>query len=176
MRTRRGRFAALLAGVVLALAAGRPSAQDLAQQQQDLAQKTWALVNLHLEQARALEEQFNLAGAEKELLAARDVDPGNRLVAEYLAEIQSLQALPPEQARAAAMTAADRAEAQADSLRLEAVSDLAAAKRLLASGRTESAARAAQQVVDRIGWTRGSVDWGDIEPAARELLAACAAG
>jgi len=174
MRTRRGWLVALLACAALAATAGRPLAQGTPEQQ--LAQKTWNLVNLRVEQARALEEKFDLAGAENELLAARTIDPSNKLVTDYLAEIQALRAMPPDQAKAAAKSAADRAAEQSESMKLQAVSELATAKRQLSAGNREAAARTAQQVVDRIAWTRGSVDWGDIEQNARELLAATAAG
>ena len=174
MLTRRGWLVAVLAIAALTATSGRSLAQT--SQEDVLAQKTWTLVNLHLEQARALEEQFDLAGAEQQLLQARAVDPDNRLVNDYLATIQSLKAMPEDQARASVLTAADRATQQADALQIQAVAELAMAQRQLASGHTDAAARAAQKVVDRIQATRGTVQWGDIEMRARELLAATAQG
>ena len=167
---------ALLAVALAGLVAVRAAAQTTTQQDELLAQQTWKLVNLHLEQARALEEQFDLAGAEQQLLAARAIDPGNRLVSDYLATIQSLKAMPPDDARGAVMTAADRAAQQAEAMQVQAVSELASASRALAAGQTEVAAQTAQAVVDRVNRTRGSIDWGDIEARAREILAATATG
>jgi type II secretory pathway component GspD/PulD (secretin) len=178
MCTRRGWLVALLAMAALAATTGRPLAQasSASEQQELVAQKTFELVNLHLEQARAYEEQFDLARAERELLEARTLDPENRLVTEYLLVIQGLQSLPPEEGKAAALSAADRLAQHQQSLQLHAVSELALAHRQLRAGHNEAAARAAQKVVDRIEWTRGSMDWGDIEIRARELLASTARG
>ena len=174
MRTRRGGLVALLVLALLGASGPLLLAQATTQQDELLAQKTWTLVRLHLEQARALEEQGDLAGAEQQLLAARAIDPGNRLITDYLATIQSLKSLPPEQARESSMTAADRAAQQAESMQVQAVAELASAQRALTAGNVEAAAQAAQAVVDRIAYTRGSIDWGDIEARARELLAATA--
>lgn len=174
MCTRHGWLVALLAFAALTASAGRPLAQ--ASQQEMLGQKTWTLVNLHLEQARALEEQFDLVGAEQQLLAARAIDPQNRVVTDYLAVIQSLRSEPAEKARAQVLTATLRAAQQAQQMQIQAVAELAMAQRQLASGNSEAAAQAAQAVVNRIEWTRASVQWGDIEDRARELLSQTASG
>src|SRR5262245_37119067 len=93
--------------LVLALSAAA-SAQDARVQQERarldlLAQKTQLLVERHLANARAAEERLDLQAAERELLAARDLDPTDKVVLDTLAQIQALLGKPEAEARALAV-------------------------------------------------------------------------
>ncbi|HTE05862.1 MAG TPA: hypothetical protein VK824_06680, partial [Planctomycetota bacterium] len=85
----------LIALLVLALhapAQDKPSDKVATERaRRDLvAQKNYLMVERHLANARAFEERLDLAAAEKELLSARELDPANRVVTDYLAQIQTL--------------------------------------------------------------------------------------
>ena len=165
-------FLAAAAVVALALPAG---AQDdpLAKERDRLdlmAQKTTLLVERHLQNARAFEERLDLPGAEKELLAARDLDPTNRITLDYLGQIQSLMGLPEAQARSLAVSAAERYRAQQEQMRTFARQDLDRADKLLADGQYEQAAAITRTVMNQVRWAGPSVDWGDLPPRARATL------
>ena len=161
---------------LLALALAAPlSAQDsrVAQERARLdllAQKTQLLVERHLANARAAEERLDLQAAEKELLAARDLDPTNRVVLDTLAQIQVLMGKPEAEARALAVSAAERYAAQQQQMRMIAQEDVAHAERLLAQGDAIEAARVARSVVNRVEWSSASMDWGGLAQRARQVL------
>ncbi len=134
-----------------------------------IAQKNYLLVERHLANARAFEERLDLAHAESELLLARDLDVTNRVVGDYLAQIQLLQGKPEAEARALAVSAAQRYEAQRQQMKAAAQQDLATAKALLEAGDSMKASALARNVVNQVQWSSG-VDWGEISNNARSLL------
>ncbi len=136
-----------------------------------LAQKTFLLVEHHVANARALEERLDLAGAEAQLVKARDLDPTNKVVLDYLAQVQALLGRPEAEARALAVSAAERYAAQQQQMKVVALADLASAERALTAGDAALAQDLARGVVNRIDWTSGTIDWGDIGGRARALLA-----
>jgi len=160
---------------LVALLAVRASAQDERVTQERarrdlLDQKTFLLVQHYLENARTLEERLDFAGAESELEKARALDPTNRVVLDTLRQVQALQGKPEAEARAMAVSAAQRYEAQRQQMKVLALTDLAQAQRLLAQGDAEQAAQLARGVANQIEWTKDSVEWGDIAPRAQQLL------
>ncbi len=135
-----------------------------------LAQKTQLLVERHLANARAFEERLDLGAAERELIGARDLDPANRVVLDTLAQIQLLLGKPEAEARVLAQSAAQRYAAQQQQMRILAQQDLARADKLLKAGDAQEAASLARGVVNTIGWSSASTDWGDLPAAARQVL------
>jgi len=135
-----------------------------------LAQKTQLLVERHLANARAAEERLDLQAAERELLAARDLDPTDRVVLDTLAQIQALLGKPEAEARALAVSASERYAAQQQQMRLLAQQDLTLAEKLLAEGDAIEAERLARSVVNRIEWSSAATDWGTVAPRARQVL------
>jgi type II secretory pathway component GspD/PulD (secretin) len=135
-----------------------------------LAQKTQLLIERHLANARAAEERLDLAAAERELLAARDLDPTDRVVLDTLAQIQALLGKPEAEARALAVSATQRYAAQQQQMRLLAQQDLVQAEALLAAGDAQEAERLARSVVNRIAWSSAATDWGALAPRAKQLL------
>jgi general secretion pathway protein D len=166
----------LVALLMVAGWAGQATAQDQRLEQERarrdlLQQKTWLLVQHYLENARALEERLDLSGAEAELNKARDLDPTNRVVLEYLAQVQLLLGKPEAEARALAVSASERYAAQREQMQVIALADLAAAERLMEQGRHGEAAERVRGVVNRIIWSADRIDWSDIDPRARDVLA-----
>jgi type II secretory pathway component GspD/PulD (secretin) len=166
--------------VFLAVVASTAGAQDdrIVQERERrdlLAQKTHQMVQHYLKNARAMEERLDLDAAEQQLLKARELSPTDRIVLDYLAQIQMLQGKPEAEARALAISAAERYEAHRQQQRVNALSDLTAAEKLIAAGKGEDALARARSVIQQIEWTRNSVDWGDIEARARAVLASAEA-
>ena len=160
--------------LVLALAAGAAAQDDRIAQERArrdlLAQKTILMVERHLANARAFEERLDLAAAERELQAARALDPANRVVQDTLAQVQALLGRPEAEARVLAVSAAERYAAQQQQMQVFARQDLAQAEALLAAGDGAEAERLARGVVNTIRWSSASTDWGDLGPRASQVL------
>lgn len=160
--------------LVLALSAAAVAQDDRIAQERArrdlLAQKTILLVERHLANARAYEERLDLTAAERELLAARDLDPANRVVQDTLAQVQALMGRPEAEARVLAVSAAERYAAQQQQMLVFARQDLAQAETLLAAGDAAEAERLARGVVNTIRWSSASTDWGDLAPRSRQVL------
>jgi type II secretory pathway component GspD/PulD (secretin) len=160
--------------LLLCLAAAAPAQDTRVAQERArrdlLAQKTMLLVEQHLAAARAAEERLDLHEAERELLTARDLDPTNRVVQDTLAQIQALLGRPEAEARALALSAAQRYAAQQEQMRVLAREDLDLAERLLATGDAREAERLARGVVNRVDWSSAAMDWGDVPQRARQTL------
>jgi hypothetical protein len=135
-----------------------------------VAQKNYLLVERHLANARAFEERLDLPAAEAELLKARAIDPTNRIVGDYLAQVQLLLGKPEAEARVLAVSAAQRYEAHRQQMKAAAQQDLATAQKLLEAGDPGQAAILAHNVVNQVQWSTG-VEWGDIAARANALLA-----
>ena len=164
----------LIALLVLALhapAQDKPSDKVATERaRRDLvAQKNYLMVERHLANARAFEERLDLAAAEKELLSARELDPANRVVTDYLAQIQTLLGKPEAEALTLAVSAADRYEAQRQQMKAAALQDLGTAQKLLDAGQSIQAANVLRNVVHQIDWSMG-MDWGDVAPRAKAML------
>ncbi|MBM3984154.1 MAG: hypothetical protein FJ296_00455 [Planctomycetes bacterium] len=162
--------------ILLALALAVPAAAQDARVTQErarldlLAQKTQLMVERHLANARAFEERLDLSAAERELLAARDLEPANRVVLDTLSQIQLLLGKPEAEARVLAQSAAQRYAAQQQQMRILAQQDLARAEQLLKAGDAQEAERLARGVVNTIAWSSASTDWGNLPDAARQTL------
>lgn len=160
--------------LALALAAGAAAQDDRIAQERArrdlLAQKTILMVERHLANARAFEERLDLAAAERELQAARALDPANRVVQDTLAQVQALLGRPEAEARVLAVSAAERYAAQQQQMQVFARQDLAQAEALLAAGDGAEAERLARGVVNTIRWSSASTDWGDLGPRASQVL------
>ena len=143
-----------------------------------LDQMTQRLVERHLEKARAAEARFDLQAAERELLAARDLDSTNKVVQDTLAQIQSMMGKPEAEARMLAVSAAQRYAAQQQQMKIIAEQDLAQAEAALVGGDAREAERTARSVMNRIQWSSASTDWGDLRGRAQSVLqrASAAAG
>jgi len=136
-----------------------------------MEQKTYLLVEHYLGNARALEEQLDFAGAERELEKAAGLDPANRVVTQYLQEIQGLLGRPEAEAALFRRSARERYEAQRQQRETLARTDLESAREALDRGDYEQAVILARAVVNQIAWTEGEMDWGDITANADSFLA-----
>ncbi|MGQ0554191.1 MAG: hypothetical protein ACT4PU_13340 [Planctomycetota bacterium] len=160
----------------LALAAASPRAQDERVLQERarrdlLTQKTFLLVERHRLNAIAFEERLDLVGAEAELLKARELDPANAVILDYLAQVQSLLGKPEAVARSLRVSATERAAAHQQQMKVMAQQDLVSAEQALAAGDSVQAEILARGVVQRIEWSRDHIDWSDLAPRATALLA-----
>ena len=173
--------ALLFLGLALALSLGLPPAAAAAPAPQDdrvaaerarlelMQEKTFFLVQRYLANARALEERLDFEAAERELEKAREIDPSNRIVIDYLRQIQAILGRDGAQSAALRMSAAERYAAQRQQMRFQALQDLDSAERALAVEDIDSAKMLTRGVMQRIAWTRNEIAWEDIEPRAREL-------
>ncbi len=174
MQTRIPWTLALLVAALVAVpaAAQQDDAMQAERQRRELmAQKTFLLVEHYMENARELEERLDFGAAESELEKASALDPANREVARYLQEIQALLGRPEAEAALLRRSARERYEAQRQQRRTLAMTDLSAAREALEAGDHELAVTLARGVVNRIAWTEGEMDWGDLPSEADAFLA-----
>ncbi len=136
-----------------------------------LAQKTFVLVQRYMSNARAFEARLDFERAERELVKARDIDPKNRIVLDYLRQVQTMLGRPQAEAATLSLSAADRYKAHRQQMKVQALQDLSDTERALAVEDFERAVTLSRGVVQRIEWTRNEIDWSDVEPRARQLLA-----
>ncbi len=165
----------LLVLIIGAASASAAPVQDRAQTERArldlMAEKTFFLVQRYMANARGFEDRLDFVAAEQELLKAREIAPGNRMVQEYLRQVQALLGRPSARASAIRMSAAERYEAQRQQMQFLAQQDLAEAERLLAKGDGKRALSLAKSAVQRMEWTRNEINWSNLEPRARDILA-----
>lgn len=135
-----------------------------------LAQMTYVLVQQYLGNARALEEQLQFDSALREVRKARDLDPTDKVVLDYLRQLQALLGQPEAEAALLRVSARERYEAQRQQMVVVARNDLAEARRALDVEDLERAAVLTRGVANRVDWSRGEVDWGPVASQARDLL------
>ncbi len=136
-----------------------------------MAQKTYLLVEHYTQNARDLEERLNFGAAEGELKKALALDPTNRVVSQYLQEIQALLGHPEAEAALLRRSARERYEAQRQQMRTLAMTDLSAGREALDSGDYDTAVNLARAVNNQIAWTEGELDWGTLPADAQGFLA-----
>jgi Flp pilus assembly secretin CpaC len=160
--------------------AAAPSAllfQDAAQlaaeereRQELLQQMTYVLVQQYLGNARALEEQLDFDGALREVRKARDLDPTDKVVLDYMRQLQALLGEPEASSAQLRVSARDRYEAQRQQMKVVARNDLSLARRSMDVEDFGQAEALVRGVVNRIAWSEGELDWGSIDVEARDLL------
>ncbi|RKY22011.1 MAG: hypothetical protein DRQ55_02370 [Planctomycetota bacterium] len=150
-------------------------AADLAEQererQQLLREMTYMLVQQYLGNARTLEEQLDFDSALREVSKARDLDPTDKVVLDYMRQLQALLGQPEAEAAQLSVSARDRYLAQRQQMKVLARNDLALARRSIEIEDFGQAEALVQGVVNRIAWSQGEVDWGNLERDAGDLLA-----
>lgn len=147
------------------------AAQAERERRELLERKTYLLVQSYLENARQLEEQLRFDDAIQAVSRARDLDPTNTLVLDYLRQLQALAGESEAQAALLRSTARDRYEAQRQQMKVLARLDLDTARGAIAAGDYDRAVDLAQAVNNRVAWSQGEVDWGELAGQADEVLA-----
>jgi hypothetical protein len=136
-----------------------------------MEQKTYLLVDHYMTNARNLEERLDFGAAERELQKAQALDPSNRVVAQYLQEIQALLGRPEAEAALLRRSARERYEAQRQQKRTLALTDLSAAREAYDTGDYEMAVNLTRGVMNQIDWTEGEMEWDTIPADAEAFLA-----
>ena len=151
------------------------SVDDLADKERErqklLGEMTFKLINHYMANARALEEQLDFEAALREVRKARDLDPTRRDVLDYMRQLQTLLGMSADDAALMRVSARERYEAQRQQMLVTARSDLDQAHRAVELEDYDKALVLVRGVVDRIEWSRGELDWGDLDQQAHDALA-----
>ncbi|MED5330990.1 MAG: hypothetical protein VX916_06830 [Planctomycetota bacterium] len=135
-----------------------------------LAQKTEILVANYVSNAQSLEERFDFVGAEAELLKAQDLAPTNRSVADHLARVQSVLGRSEKQILPLTQSATERYAAKNQQRRVQAMQDLADARKAITTEDYNLAVILARTVISTIEATP-EINWDDVTEDAHRTLA-----
>lgn len=148
-----------------------PTADDERARRELVQEMTRVLVDQYMANARALEEQLELELALRELRKARDLDPSDTIVLDYVRQLQALLKMPEAEAALLRVSARDRYEAQRQQMKMLARIDLDNARQAMEVGEYENAVTLARGVTNSIRWSQGEVSWGNLSAQANDLLA-----
>jgi len=147
-----------------------PTLDEERERRELVLKMTSVLVDQYMANGRAFEEQLEFNLALRELKKARDLDPANSIVLDYMRQLQALLNMPEAESALLRASARDRYEAQRQQMKMLARIDIQFAKEAMAAGEFETALNLLQGVANRIKWSQGEVAWGDLGSQAEELL------